>query len=312
MKKYTVVILLVILFSASFVAINPFVEATSEQPDYSWMQKVDKDLLKMMSNGDGEILADVNNDGVVDIIDLSIVSMAYGAFEGEPNYNSDADLNQDGIVDARDLSVVTIDYGTSQLLSTIVVAEQDLEGVKNLIVSNGGTVSRTLESIDAVSAEIPKNNIQIIAESNLAKKIWLNHRIELNPRYDQMNAKAEFLERLLESSTKQASSEEFKREEFKLDMSRFDPERYAFPDGGIMAIEEKDITFQSIAFGDVSPETYFTYQVGAEELWTQGYLGQDTYIAVLDVGINALHPMVSPAIVRGHSEVPFEPNWDSN
>lgn len=255
-KKYTVAILLVMLFSASFVATTPFVQAKGkkEKANYDWMEKVDRDLLKKMSN------------------------------------------------DAE-----------SSVLRTIVVAKRrSLADVENLIVSNGGTIGLTLESIYAISAEIPKNKIQTIAESRLVKKIWLNHRIELNPRYDQMNSKAEFLERILESSTKQASSEEFKREEFKLDTSRFDPERYAFPDGGMMAIEEKDITFQSIEFGDVSPETYFTYQVGAEELWGQGYFGQDTYIAVLDVGINAWHPMVAPAIVGGHSEVPFEPNWDSN
>jgi hypothetical protein len=312
MKKYAVFTLLLMLFSASFVAINPFVEAPSEQTDYSWMQKVDRDLLKIMSNGGGEILADVNNDGVVDIIDLSIVSMAYGTFEGQPNYNHDADFNQDGIVDARDLSVVTIDYGTSQLLSTIVVANGDLEGIENLIVSNGGTVSLTLESIDAVSAEIPKNKIQTIAESNLAKKVWLNHQIELNPEYELVNAKAEFLERLIDSSVKQALSEEVKTEELKLDTSRFDPERYTFPEDGMMPLEAKDITFQSIEYGDVAPETYFTYQVGAEELWGQGYFGQDTYIAILDVGINALHPMVSSAIVGGNSQVPGEPYWDSN
>ena len=254
MKKCTVVILVVMLFLASFVATTPLVQAKGkkDKPDYDWVQKVDRDLLKKMSN------------------------------------------------DAE-----------SSVLRTIVVAKRrSLADVENLIVSNGGTVDLTLESIYAVSAEIPKNKIQTIAESKLVKKIWLNHRIELNPRYDQMNAKAEFLERLIQSSTKQASSEEFKREEFKLDTSRFDPERYAFPDGGIMAIEEKDITFQSIEVGDVSPETYFTYQVGAEELWAQGYFGQDTYIAVLDVGINALHPMVAPAIVGGHSEVPDEPNWN--
>jgi hypothetical protein len=312
MKKYAVYALLLMLVSSSFVAINPFVEAPSEQPDYSWMQKVDKDLLKVMSNGDGEILADVNNDGVVDIIDLSIVSMAYGTFEGEQDYNHKADLNQDGIVDMRDLSSIARVLGISQSLSAIVVAEGNLAGIDDLIVSNGGTVSLTLESIDAVSAEIPKNKIQTIAESNLVKKVWLDQKIELNPEYDQMNAKAEFLERLIDSSVKQALGEEVKAEEFKLDTSRFDPERYMFPEDGMMPLKAKDITFQSIEYGDLAPETYFTYQVGAEELWGQGYFGQDTYIAILDVGINALHPMVSSAIVGGNSQVPGESNWDSN
>jgi hypothetical protein len=59
---------------------------------------------------DGEVLVtmpgDVNNDGVVNVLDLTIVSLSYGTFEGEPDYNPDADINEDGIVDMRDLAKV--------------------------------------------------------------------------------------------------------------------------------------------------------------------------------------------------------------
>ena len=112
MKKYTAIILLVMLFLASFVATTPFVEVMAEEPDYNWMQKVDKDLLKKMSNGD-EIPGDINGDGIVDIADLTIVALAYGQFEGEPGYNPDADLNKDGIIDLTDISIVTMNYGES-------------------------------------------------------------------------------------------------------------------------------------------------------------------------------------------------------
>jgi hypothetical protein len=54
---------------------------------------------------------DVNGDGVVDVFDLSIVGSAYGCFEGQPGYNTDADLNEDGLVDGRDLAMVTINWG---------------------------------------------------------------------------------------------------------------------------------------------------------------------------------------------------------
>ena len=54
---------------------------------------------------------DVDGDGTVDVADLSIVSMAYGTFVGEPNYNPDADLNRDGVVDMRDLSTVARNLG---------------------------------------------------------------------------------------------------------------------------------------------------------------------------------------------------------
>jgi hypothetical protein len=51
---------------------------------------------------------DVNGDGVVDVWDISIVSTAYGTFEGEPEYNPVADINKDGVVDIMDLSMVAI------------------------------------------------------------------------------------------------------------------------------------------------------------------------------------------------------------
>ena len=54
---------------------------------------------------------DVNGDGVVDVWDISIVSIAYGTFEGQAGYNPVADLNTDGIVDIQDLSIVAINLG---------------------------------------------------------------------------------------------------------------------------------------------------------------------------------------------------------
>ncbi|MCK4424830.1 hypothetical protein KAU93_04015, partial [Candidatus Bathyarchaeota archaeon] len=60
-----------------------------------------------------KIPGDVNGDGVVDIYDLSIVSVAYGTFEGQPGYDPDADINKDGLVDGRDLATVTINYGNT-------------------------------------------------------------------------------------------------------------------------------------------------------------------------------------------------------
>ncbi|MCW3978098.1 MAG: dockerin type I domain-containing protein [Candidatus Bathyarchaeota archaeon] len=62
-------------------------------------------LVKTGSGGD------VNGDGIVDLFDLSIVGLAYGSFEGDPDYNPDADLTRDGLVDARDLATVTLNYG---------------------------------------------------------------------------------------------------------------------------------------------------------------------------------------------------------
>lgn len=57
--------------------------------------------------------SDVNSDGAVDVIDLTRVSLAYGTFEGEPDYNPEADINTDGIVDMRDLSMVAHSLGAT-------------------------------------------------------------------------------------------------------------------------------------------------------------------------------------------------------
>jgi len=57
------------------------------------------------------LAGDVNQDGKVDIIDLSLVGVAYGTFRGEKNYNPNADINKDGIIDVWDLSIVSLYYG---------------------------------------------------------------------------------------------------------------------------------------------------------------------------------------------------------
>ena len=51
MKRLATTLLLASLLLLPFaVVMPPQVEASSEQPDYSWMQKVDKDLLKKLWN----------------------------------------------------------------------------------------------------------------------------------------------------------------------------------------------------------------------------------------------------------------------
>jgi len=57
------------------------------------------------------IAGDVNGDGTVNVLDLTIVSLSYGNFKGEPDYNPEADLNEDGIVDMQDLATVARNLG---------------------------------------------------------------------------------------------------------------------------------------------------------------------------------------------------------
>lgn len=58
---------------------------------------------------------DINQDGIVDTIDLSILSTNYG--KSGINYFG-GDLNQDGKVDIRDLSILASNYGKSNIIAS--------------------------------------------------------------------------------------------------------------------------------------------------------------------------------------------------
>jgi subtilase family serine protease len=58
---------------------------------------------------------DINLSGSVDIVDFSIVALAYGSTLGSPNYNPLADLNADGAVSIIDLGIVGFFYGALDL-----------------------------------------------------------------------------------------------------------------------------------------------------------------------------------------------------
>ena len=63
------------------------------------------------------LLGDVNDDGIVDIWDLTIIGLAYGSFIGQPRYDADADINSDGRVELKDLAIVAYHYGETDPLS---------------------------------------------------------------------------------------------------------------------------------------------------------------------------------------------------
>jgi ABC-type transport system substrate-binding protein len=50
-------------------------------------------------------VGDQSWDGVVNVLDLTFVSFAYGCIIGDPCYDVDADFNADGIVDLRDIYI---------------------------------------------------------------------------------------------------------------------------------------------------------------------------------------------------------------
>jgi hypothetical protein len=64
---------------------------------------------------DGNILVavfgDLNNDGIVDMGDLSIVGRAFGSYPGHPRWNPNTDLNDDDFIDMGDLGIVGRNFG---------------------------------------------------------------------------------------------------------------------------------------------------------------------------------------------------------
>jgi len=60
------------------------------------------------------LIGDVNSDEKIDILDIAIVAKAYGAKEGDPNWNVIADLDDDGMIDILDIATVAKDYGKIQ------------------------------------------------------------------------------------------------------------------------------------------------------------------------------------------------------
>ncbi len=55
---------------------------------------------------------DVDDDGDVDLSDLAELLAAYGACEGDPNYNPNADFDNSGCVDLSDLAALLGNYGS--------------------------------------------------------------------------------------------------------------------------------------------------------------------------------------------------------
>ena len=54
---------------------------------------------------------DLNKDGTVNIVDISIVARAFGSKLGDPNWNAIADIDKNGWVNIVDITVVARDYG---------------------------------------------------------------------------------------------------------------------------------------------------------------------------------------------------------
>ncbi|MFQ5999164.1 MAG: CARDB domain-containing protein [Candidatus Bathyarchaeia archaeon] len=59
-----------------------------------------------------KMFGDINGDGIIDIVDIVIVALAFGAKPGDPNWNPDADLRPEwGLIDIVDMVYVAIRFG---------------------------------------------------------------------------------------------------------------------------------------------------------------------------------------------------------
>jgi len=80
----------------------------SQQPLPNTSVEVGKEVNLVISSGPpAGVPGDVNNDGVVNCTDLSIVKASFGKRTGQVGFDPRADVNKDGIVDIRDLSFVS-------------------------------------------------------------------------------------------------------------------------------------------------------------------------------------------------------------
>ncbi len=58
-----------------------------------------------------ELTGDLNDDGIVDIVDIVKCALAFGSKRGEPRYDPECDINNDDIVDIVDLVIIAIHFG---------------------------------------------------------------------------------------------------------------------------------------------------------------------------------------------------------
>lgn len=54
---------------------------------------------------------DINGDGIVNVLEILIVALAFGSYLGHPNWNPIADLNQDGIINILDIVIIAVHFG---------------------------------------------------------------------------------------------------------------------------------------------------------------------------------------------------------
>jgi hypothetical protein len=57
------------------------------------------------------VLGDLNQDGIVNILDAVQATSAFGSYPGNPKWNEQADLNKDSIVNILDVIILANNFG---------------------------------------------------------------------------------------------------------------------------------------------------------------------------------------------------------
>jgi hypothetical protein len=77
------------------------------------MLTLSNEIDSLIASTDTDNKTDVNNDGVVDILDITLVARAFNSNPGGPNWNPVADIDHNGVIDILDIACVAMDFGTT-------------------------------------------------------------------------------------------------------------------------------------------------------------------------------------------------------
>jgi len=66
------------------------------------------------------LIGDINGDGTVNILDISLVARAFGSEPGHPNWNAAADLNNDEVISIVDIYMVAKEYGKKETFNFLL------------------------------------------------------------------------------------------------------------------------------------------------------------------------------------------------
>jgi len=81
--------------------------------DVSLTDPSDQPLNRTVTNGlfsNVVLQGDVNDDGIIDILDVSTAAIAFGATPDNPRWNAKADLNFDSVIDVLDLVMIILNF----------------------------------------------------------------------------------------------------------------------------------------------------------------------------------------------------------